>query len=198
MDIMSNLRADVFRSVVTIIIPGATATSPFVGVLVFRFPRLGLWLHENPTVSGVLLLLVATAAGQILETLGAWIESGLWDQRLRKKNPTHLEEWRVYLRLAFKVEPIGQQYLRTLTLGLKFELNFGLGLLLFIVGIIWCNCLTKFLSCGEMTAVAIVILVLGVYLLWESKDSCKLLADVRHEILKGVNVVGDSHTTKDK
>ena len=39
-------------------------------------------------------------------------------------------EWYSYLRLAFRVEPVGQRYLRTLVLRLKFELNASLALVI--------------------------------------------------------------------
>jgi len=196
MDIMSSLRADVFRSVVTIIIPGATAVSPFLAVAGHRFPQLGIWVEQNAGVSGIVLLLVAVAAGQVLEELGAFIESKVWDRRLKRKNPEHLREWYEYLRLAFEVEPVGQEYLRTLTLGLKFELNFGVSLFFSLFGILCFNWLSGLFSGCEMFVFGAGMLLLACYLLWESKDSCKCLAEVRRELLKGANVGGRSQSTK--
>ena len=198
MDIMSTLRADVFRSVVTIIIPGATAVSPFLAVAAHRFPQLGIWVEQNAGVSGIVLLLVAVAAGPVLEELGAVIESEVWDRCLNRKNAQHLREWREYLRLAFEVEPVGHEYLRTLTLGLKFELNSGVSVFFSLLGIVWFNRLSGLFSRGEMYGIGASMLVLMFYLLWESKDSCKCLARVRHELLKGVNVGGRSQSTKNE
>jgi hypothetical protein len=193
MDTMSTLRADVFRSVVTILIPGLFAISPFVGMLLYWCPGMARFAEANQGTSSLLVLLAALAWGHVLEDLGAWIEKDVWDpclkRRKRDKYPNLEEEWNKYLRLAFKDEPVGHEYLRTIQMRMKFELNCAVSVPFFFVGLVCFNCVADFFSCLTMLLIVAGALSVGVYLLWESYRSCGVLARVRQELLKGLVIV---------
>jgi hypothetical protein len=190
---MSTLRADVFRSVVTILVPGLFAISPCVGMLLYSCPPMARFAEANQGTSSLLVLLAALAWGHVLEDLGAWIEKDLWDQRLkqrkRDKYPNLDEEWNKYLRLAFKDEPVGHRYLRTIQMRLKFELNSAVSVPFFLLALVCFNYVAEFCSCVTVALISAIVLLVGVYLLWESYRSCGVLASVRRELLKGLVIV---------
>ena len=78
--------------------------------------------EANHTETTLLLVLASIGAGLIVEDVGSRIESLYFDKRLARtaEFSTHSTEWFQYLRLAFRVEPIGQRYLRAILLRFKF------------------------------------------------------------------------------
>jgi len=150
------------------LLPGVTAATE----------RLGGW-------SAAILTLIGIGAGLIVDTLGDWVEAKVLD-KLHDDPKRMQEEWYRYLRIAFTTEPIGQRYLRSITLHLKFELGMGIALLASLPGILYLNYLKSLLSVGWTLVVAVVVPALAGYLFWETLDSSKVLARVRKELLKGV------------
>lgn len=135
-EIFSAFGSEVFRPLATILVPGALAISSWFVVLVLRFQALQKLIAENHTETAIILALACISAGLLLEDIGARVESKIFDPLLKKKTgfAGHSEEWNRYLRLAFKTEPVGQRYLRSIMLRFKFETGAGFALLLAGVG----------------------------------------------------------------
>lgn len=189
MDVFSGLRADLFRVVVTIVIPGSAAVAPWVALLVAEYPGLGAFAEAHTTLATSALLALIVAAAHLVENWGSWVEV-LWDAILARDDHRHHSNWNKYLRLAFKTEPVGHRYLRTITLRMKFELNMAVAL---VVGGIGLNALNREVGLLGPSAIRIasglIVLVIA-YLLYESYASAAVLARVRAEVLKGVTVIG--------
>lgn len=134
----------------------------------------------------MLLALGCIAAGLFVEDIGSRIESRCFDKWLSKQ-PTfsaHAEEWNRYLRLAFKIEPVGQRYLRTILLRFKFELGTAIALLSSGVGLL----LTTLPFWTAVTWLAVLATLAAYLLLVEARCSHELLSEIRHEILQGALV----------
>jgi hypothetical protein len=116
----------------------------------------------------------------VSEDLGARLEQ-CFDKRLAKQPgyEGHLEEWFKYLRIAFDKEPVGQRYLKTLVLRLKFELGMTIASLPFAGGALC-------LQAPCWWRVGIFCFALGAFaFFWlEAKSSNKALSDLRRELLK--------------
>jgi hypothetical protein len=188
-DATSVLRTDVFRSVVTIIIPGLVATSPFLALVARYCPWLSEFVRQNAGLSSLALLLIAMTAGHVIEDLGSRIEAHFWDACLKRRNKRFIQEWKDYLRLAFEHEPVGQHYLKTILLRFKFETNLAVSLIVSLLGMISYGVVVG--GPGYCVCSGILFPLLAAYLLYESKTSCKVLADIRHQLLKGV-IIGDT------
>jgi hypothetical protein len=107
---------------------------------------------------------------------------------LRRRNPVnerkgeHTENWYLYLRIAYGIEPIGHHYLRTLVLRLKFERGSFAACGIAMVGI-W------FFPITHESRALISLLPIGLMLVFyfEAKWTHELLSRVRRELLKGIS-----------
>lgn len=123
------------------------------------------------------------AAGLILESLGAYWESHVIDPRMAKRYSEFFQDWYNYLRLAYEHEPVGQRYLRTVHLHLKFELAMWPGLVVCATGINWLNYNTGMFSAAGIWGVTLAILLFAAYFAHESFNSARVLAKVRFALL---------------
>jgi hypothetical protein len=93
-----------------------------------------------------------------------------------------MANWYEDLRHAVEVEPIGELYLRTLVLRLKFELGTAIAVIaaalgtLGVVEIQISSHVWLFLSLSGLAA----------YLLYEARGTCGTLDKVREELVKGI------------
>ncbi len=185
MDYQDALNREFFRPFATLVAPGATLIAPFCLVALHYYPDLSdLWKASSG--SALLALTVLTvAAGLVLEDIGARIEM-LWDRKIEYKDGTHKSTWESYLRLVYDPghEPIGQHYLRSIVLRLKFELGFSVALFLSWFGWLWLHIATEtFTSCFFVLA-SLLWMTSTVYLCWESYTSSWHLHRLRHLLLK--------------
>jgi hypothetical protein len=132
----SAFTSEVFRPLVTLLIPGAIAISTWFVGLLWHFHDLQTLVHNNHAEADLLLVLAMTFVGLVLEDLGARVESRM-DSRREKQTGKQFDHWYAYLRTAFKADPIGRRYLRTLVLRLKFELGTAFAMLSAGVGLLW-------------------------------------------------------------
>jgi hypothetical protein len=182
-EIFSAFGSEIFRPLVTIVIPGAMAISVWFVVLLQKFTLLRALVEANHPETTLLLTLASIAAGLLVEDIGSRIESSYFDKRLGAKPAfsNHVEEWNQYLRLAFKTEPVGQGYLRTILLRFKFELGIAIALLSSGLGLL----LTTLALWKALTWLAVLTALTAYLILVEARSSHKLLSKIRHEILKG-------------
>jgi hypothetical protein len=188
MDLSAAFKTEVYRPVVTVVIPAVIALTPWMVVVAHAYPKLLSLAATNQGLFAVLCLLLVVATGFLLEDIGSRIEADLWE-RLQGDRDDLYEEWHRYLRLAFVTEPQGQKYLGTIVMRLKFELSTSVALFVCASG---CVVLRVNLGVAIPWFVSSALVALGVYLLWESYCSSKLLRKVRHELLKDIKVVGNA------
>jgi hypothetical protein len=179
-ELTATFHSEVFRPIVTLVVPGFYATASISISLLERFGSLRALIDKYPGAATLVFLLVVLAGGLTAEEVGARIE--LHFDNAVKKCPGyegHREEWFDYLRLAFNKEPIGHRYLRSLVLRLKFELGMAVATVQFALGAL---CLR--ISWVWRSIVAAVSLGLGIYLYIEARSSNKTLSELRREMLK--------------
>lgn len=191
MDVMSGLRSDVYRVLVTSLIPGTIGTAPYMCMLAHYFPRVAAFIDMQPIVAGVVYFILVVIAAQVVENLGSQLESKAWDPLLEKRDPLHMQNWSKYLQMAFKTTPVGEEYIRVVVLRLKFELNTGMALLLSAYGYWWIMPMKAGLSLGASLWIPGVILAVAGYLFFESYESCRVLSSARRVLVEKVTVVGD-------
>ena len=179
MDFIAPLKNEIYRPIVTIIIPGIAALAPFAYLLAVNYPVLAQAANGYPTLAAVLSFLAVNAAGLILEDLGSWIEKSIFDRSHSNKKKMR-EDWYDYLRLQYDKEPIAMDYIRSIVLRFKFELSFAIALVFAEIGcfIIKCTTVPNF-----PWVVLVPIFIVGLYLFWEAHRGSKLLAELRSELL---------------
>jgi hypothetical protein len=185
----SAFTSEVFRPIATLLIPGAIGISTWFIALVWHFTDLKGLVSQNHTETSLVLLLAMMFAGLVLEDFGARWESLLDDRADKRTDKLHTREWFDYLRTAFRAEPIGRRYARTLVLRLKFELGIAFAMVSAFVGVIWLAALG--LSCRTVIVAELLCVGFIVWGFWEASQTHGLLARTRSELLKGIKIVGD-------
>ena len=187
MDLSSSLKSEIFRPLVTLVVPGAIALGPYLIVARNYFDEVKTFWDDHPSAFVAVLAICILAAGTILENIGTAIER-LWDRRLNKRTGNkHDKDWHDYLKLEVKDEVIGQRYLRIAVTWLKFELAMLPALFLFWLGFLWVNHLHEVWSAGYFFWFSVVVWCLGLYLGYESWRSAKALAAIRKDVIGAVN-----------
>jgi hypothetical protein len=180
-EIFGAFSSEVFRPLMTILLPGVVALSTWIIGLLQNHSVLRELLEAKRVESAILVFLSALALGEVIEDLGSRIEYR-YDKRQENKNPEFTEEWYRYLALAFEIEPVGHRYLKTLVLRLKFQLGLGIGIIFAGAGTLSTSLTSQALWCALMGCG-----ITAVYLLWEARETHELLGEVRREMLKRVN-----------
>jgi hypothetical protein len=177
-EIFGAFGSEVFRPLMTILLPGMAAISTWAVGLLQRYEPVRA-IAENKRLEGtVVVFLVALAVGEVLEDIGSRIEFQ-FDKHQERKNPQFKQEWYRYLALQFEKEPVGHRYLRNLVLRLKFELGLGAGIFIGGLGILF--------TTAPMPGKAFVLwacTMLPVYLLWEAHDTHEVLGELRTKMLE--------------
>jgi hypothetical protein len=183
-EIASPLKPETFRPFATLVIPGTAATAPYIAGLAYRSPAIRAFVQDHELIFGTLCLLVVVAAGFVLEDVGSRIEKRAWLPLQGDANEEGI--WWEYLRTAFIHEPVGQRYLRTIVLRLKFELSFGLSLIPMWLGFLWLNRQVEVIPGSLWCAFSILTFLLCAVLLFESYRSTVLLTRIRRELAKSI------------
>ena len=188
MDLSSAFKSEVFRPLVTLVIPGATALAPYVLLLRGAHQEVRNFWNDHTTSAFLITGLASVAVGLLLEGLGARIEQR-WDARLERTTGKHVSTWYRYLTLTLPAEPIGQRYLRTVTLALKFELAMAVAIPVMFVGLLWWDWRNDIMSLGNAILLGLLCLLLTAYLVYESWCSAKVLGRVRAELVAAIDKV---------
>lgn len=179
-DVLSAFGSEVLRPLVTLFLPGALSLSTWIIVAISSNADVKKFANESRTESIVLLVLASLFAGLLCEEFGSHLEEK-FDRIRDARNGVHKDVWHRYLRIAFRVEPIGHHYLRTVLLRLKFELGCAFGLVPALVGIWWTPVQLWAQSLWFFGGFA-----LAVFLIYEAWSSHELLGEIRAEILNGI------------
>jgi hypothetical protein len=187
MNFFAAFQSEVFRPLVTLLIPGALAISSWLVALCREFPALKSLMTAHSAETYVILFLVVTAVGIIVEDIGAKIEIHFDDIQNEATDNRFEDEWFAYLKTSFLSDPIGRGYARTLVLRLKFQLGIMLGSSVAAAGIIWLLWLGV-----SWDGCLILLLLAAVIALWHykaAKDVHEALAQVRHELGQEIRIV---------
>ena len=184
-DITSILRNEVFRPSVTLIGPGALASSPYIILAYTHFESFKTAIHTESFLFFSFGLILFATLGLIIDSIGADIEIHNDKKIESEKDHYGLEDrWNEYLRIVFEKEPVGHRFLRTVVLKLKVELNFVPALLVTIPGIVLAA-ICNFVSILTVSILIVVIIIMSFWLFTRSKETSRALDDIRKEILKG-------------
>lgn len=177
-------KREVFRPFATLMVPGVIALLPYAIQLLYTYPGVQTFAQANAGASLVIGIIFALAAGLIIEDAGANIEVA-WDNKLDKKKADvrkageHTDVWRRYLALTFKDDPVGQSYLRTILIRLKFELGMVVAIPVSWAGFLWLHLTIEMWADGSFLIASVLVAGVWVYLLYESYDSACTLGTTR-------------------
>ena len=183
MDPTSPLKADVLRPFATLVVPGAFAVGPWFYVVAQQSTKVMRFWMEDTYVAILLGLVAAIAAGLMLENIGAKLEHA-WDGVVDKKCPNQMKRWNNYLKLSGIDDLVGQRYLRTIVLRMKFELAMGPAILIGWTAICALNWTQSLWPVENVYRGALVMLIVVWWLLGESRNSAMLADEVRTLILE--------------
>lgn len=187
MNFFTAFQSEVFRPLVTILIPGGLALSSWIIAVLWKFPAVKDLIVRNHTETAWIFVLLMTAIGIVIEDWGARIESA-WDRTAdRHTDGEHTRIWYEYLRCAFVADPIGRRYTRSVVLRLKFELGTACGCMIAALGLVWLVILG--LNCGIGLVLIVLSAVFAGLEIMEAKDTHALLAMTRKELLKEIRIV---------
>jgi hypothetical protein len=184
----SAFTSEVFRPLVTLLIPGAIGISPWFIGLLWHFAKLRRLVDDNHTETAFVVLMGMTFAGVVFEDFGArsenWLD-GRADQRTQK---AHSAQWYGYLRSAFRADPIGRRYMRALVLRLKFELGVAFAMAIASLGVLWLAYLgLSWLTVLIVEGICVLFISWG---LWEACETHSVLAKTRAALLEDIRIVG--------
>ncbi len=180
-EIFAAFGSEVFRPLVTLLLPGAVAVAPWCVGIFQRWPVVYSMANSNHTETAFVLVAVMLFVGLVLEDIGSNLETRLFDLAADKlTGGSHQKNWYLYLRTVLKDEPVGCHYLRTILLRMKFELGSSVALAVagpgaFSTLLPW---ETAFVACVSLMAA-------GALLFREGKKSHLVLSRVRQELLRG-------------
>jgi hypothetical protein len=137
MDLDKAVGNEVFKPLVSIVIPGAVAIAPYVLLAEHYISGTSVFWKAHDAAFVSIVVALAIAIGLMLEDLGGLIEFEIIDRLLDKKTKKHKANWKKYLQLKTKDEYVGQRYIRTVVTRLKFELSMAPALILLGIGIQW-------------------------------------------------------------
>jgi hypothetical protein len=179
-ELLAAFAAEVFRPVVTLLIPGFWAMAPWTIAMFLHYPATWSFACSHRDGSGLVFVVIATALGMILEDLGARLEKFFFD-----RHTNDYSTWFSYLALALDREPIGLRYIRTVVLRMKFELGMGLASVIALIGAVCTP-----VSIVMKSVVVFLALLLFIYFIHEGSCSVVLLEKTRAEILKRIAPLG--------
>jgi hypothetical protein len=184
MDLTSSVRTDTLPALGTVVVPGVLALAPYAALFLAAHPRAASYLAGHEAISLSAGLVLAIGGGFLVESLGSYVEYYLLDRR-HADRAAMLRSWWRYLRIAWRVEPTGQHYLRRILAIFKFELNACVATGAALPGLLW-------IAGGGLVAPrAGVSLVAGgvaaaVYLFHAASQTSERLAQIRSQLLIGV------------
>jgi hypothetical protein len=178
-EVVSAFGSDVLRPLVSLVVPGTIAALPASVALLLTHSALLSLVASNRTEAIEAFVLIVLFLGLLCENLGSHLEY-TFDKRIEDAD-AHRQNWFAYLRIAYKVEPVGHHYLRTLVIRLKFELGSFAAFGIALFGIWWLP--TTFWNRGLLSIVPTIMLLVFYF---ESQWTHAILSNLRDELLKGV------------
>src|SRR6185369_14307149 len=143
-DVLTALTTEIFKPLMTVVLPGAVSISTAMIAIFLRYGRLREIAESHRVETAIVIGLITLIMGEIIEDLGSRVEYRL-DKVLQQqkdnqgalKFPSFEAEWDKYLLFDCErgKEPVAIRYMRTLLLRMKFELGKMGGFLIAGVGL---------------------------------------------------------------
>jgi hypothetical protein len=182
-DFASPFKSEVFRPIAVLLIPGVIAGLPYALVINHYFPQVAVYRDEHQVVYFVIVTLILIALGFVLEDIGTQFELQIDESLMKIGHADLYDVWFEYLRLQYEKEPIGQRYLRTVLLRMKFELSMAASLVICYVGLVWLALVEKLFSACALGTLAALFTGLVVYLVYQAYQGAEVLANVRRVLV---------------
>lgn len=187
MDKQSLFKLDFNKVLIQLITPGLVAIFPYI-ILYLRFDyNTKFYCFENISILITAITILSLVAGLLIENIGSIVEVLCFDTEHKKKDAKFEDSWERYLQLTFEHEPLGQEYLRTVLLRMKFELSIGVALISMSIGLIWLDKVHPIFDTPATSAAILFLLPfsLSYYItFWEAKSSSEVLAKTREILVK--------------
>jgi hypothetical protein len=188
MEKLSSLNLDFDRVLIQLIIPGLFAIMPWFIIFLNHSPFEADFLFGNPPLLVTLIALLSLVAGLLLENFGSRIEVMFFDKKNIKNDSNYLDTWFKFLTLNYDgKEPVGHRYIRNILLRMKFELSFGIAVLISAVGCILLDSQKLIIEscCLKVFLLYILPVCLFYYLIViEAYSSSKVLASSRKSLVE--------------
>lgn len=183
MDYLSAFQREIFRPIVTLVIPAMIAAAPWLVLLRRWIPGLARFWDNHEPAAWVAIIATLVALGLMLENIGSQIEVRVLDRMLLRRNPKHLEEWNAYLGLSLDDKAVGANYLESILLHLKFELAMAPAFLISLIGVVRLNRETAFWPVNWVW-LYLGLIAAAAYFAKEAHGSAGVLAKTRHILIK--------------
>ncbi|QWD79250.1 hypothetical protein ICV01_06255 [Polynucleobacter sp. MWH-Spelu-300-X4] len=183
MDFLSFIKNEFFRPLSTLIIPGGIAFAPWAILIALNNQSILDLVKTNNGIVITIFLSLSLVIGMLLEDLGSRIEL-LCDGCLYKRDPEAENRWFNYLKLELKDEVIGQRYLRTLLVRLKFELAILPSITISFIGFCILNTHINLWESSSLVIAGSLVAILDLYLGYEIWQSVQNLDMVRELIIE--------------
>jgi hypothetical protein len=178
-DLTTPFKAEVFRPIAGLLIPGVIAGLPYALVIAHYFPGIAAYRDEHELVYYAIAALLVVGIGFVLEDIGTGLELQIDKYLIKHKHPDLYDVWHEYLAQKFDTEPVGQRYLRTVLLRFKFELSTAVSLITSYVGLVWLSLIEDIFTPYAVVLLGLFFLTLAVYLVYQAYLGAAVLADVR-------------------
>ena len=186
MDFSSALRPDVYRIVVTNLVPGFVGVAPWVAG--YFWPALqdaGFWQESGVLIPvSITLAAIVLTAGLVFEDIGSRVEIRWADSWLNKKCPRLCRNWKTYLAQQRDESLIAQGYLRAILLRFKFELSMIPALVSFCIGVVASELNGNGFGATPTAVVLLFVLALLFMLLDEVRRGAVVLLRTRQIIVR--------------
>lgn len=168
----------VTRSVLTILVPGLIAVSPWLLALV-QHTQATFGFDKYPTLAHLMLFASVVVAGAIFEGVGSLFEVW-WDRKLCGEMDVE-GDWYAYF--ATKESLVGHRYISRLVTTLYFELSMMLSVPTFIAG----ASVLAVLRFSSLTWWSLVLfggfaLLVAYYFYWQASTTHRVLCTTRREL----------------
>jgi hypothetical protein len=189
LDLSSPFRSEVFRPITGLLIPGLVACLPWTLLAAHYFPAIEDYRDKHELVYLTIVGLIVIGIGFVLEDLGTELELLIDSRLIDGKHPDLYAVWYEYLALKFDIEPVGQRYLRTVLLRLKFELATAVAVIICYGGLVWLCIAKGLLSWVPLALLGLGFTALAIFLGHQAYKGAEVLANVRR-VLVGKAPVG--------
>lgn len=187
MEKISSLNLSFDKVLIHWIIPGLVIVLPYLLSSNAIFIKFRSYFYEGTlTVAISGLIITSLVIGLIIDIIGTYVEVYIFDRQLKKSEDVEFDEnWKKYLAISYKNEPVGQRYLRNVLMGMKFELSFGISLIITTIGsyILMGDFELTNSVCVKSVIVGLLILI-GILLIREAYSSATSLARIRKNLVK--------------
>lgn len=169
------------RVVAGTLLPGIAALGPYFALGYSRFGWLNEILKQYPWAIVASIITLGYLGGLVISSIGCQIEE--WIVNFTFRSETERQEmttaWQSYLRSNTDTNAVGHKYLGLLVTWMKFNTSMIPAALTFIIGLHIHNTFWTSLSCGELTLITFLVVLLVIWLTYRTVQSVKELHDVR-------------------